>query len=156
MTDDLISFDQAGRLANVSRETVKYWVKTGRLAGIPTATTSTGKPYRFKVRRSELFESLTGAQIRELEKKIGSKLLTNGQIAQLFNFKSTLSANSMLITLGVRKYKIHNYVLISREELLQAMEDHPYYYEFIPVLHMNEKIGACGCDFCLAGYSCLT
>lgn len=150
MTDDLITFEEAGRRAHVSTETVKYWVKTGRLEGVPThITKKTGKPWRVKVRASDLRSATVDGKLQRLEKELGSKLLTVKEISSLFLMTES-QARLMVRLLKPQKHRLFNdqSFFIAYDELIALMQDSINYYEYLAVYDVNQRRLACGCEFC--------
>lgn len=79
---DLLTWEEAARIAHVSPETIKYWKKTGRLQTVPKRISErSGKPYGQLVPRSELLKAIPSERARSLKESHPGKLLTVSEIA---------------------------------------------------------------------------
>lgn len=82
MDQEVITIEEAARIAHVSRETIRYWIKTGRIQTVPKFTSRrSGKPYGQLVPRSELLKAIPSERARSLKDSHPGKLLTVNEIA---------------------------------------------------------------------------
>lgn len=130
MTDDLLTIDEAARIARVSRETIRYWIKTKRLATVPIRISErSGKPYGKLVPRSALMTASPTGKLQQLQESHPGKLLTVGQIA------STLRVTRDVVYTMINRFNLEKHYLdgwqyvVDAEELWQKMrEDYIYWY----------------------------
>lgn len=96
---DLLTIEEAARVAHVSPETIKYWKKTGRLQTVPKfISRRSGKPYGQLVPRSELLKAIPSERARALKDSHPGKLLTVSEIA------AALRCNKPTVYRLIRRY----------------------------------------------------
>lgn len=150
MTDRLLTYKEAGRRAHVSPETVKYWVKTGRLSAYPKKSKTGVRPAKVFVSQTDLDQASVGEKLRSLEEELGSRLLTVKQICREFDIAHGTARGMLQRLQPTRHYLFKNNrnFYVSYHELLDLMESHPLYYEFIAVHEKRSRQLACGCEYC--------
>ena len=130
MTDDLLTFDEAARLAYVSTETIRYWVKTKRLATEPIRISArSGRPYGKLVRRRDLLSAAPRSRAQQMKDEHPGNLLTVGEI------RSTLQITQDLAYILVNRFEMEKHYIdgwqymVDGEELWQRMRaDSIYWY----------------------------
>ena len=148
MTDDLLTYKEAARLAHVSPETVKYWRKTGRLEGVPVGKGPNGSVRR-KVRRQDLIDCMVHKKLQRWEAELGSKLLSTREVACEFDMTYN-QARRMARILELKKYQPYadRTTYYSYNELCEKMENDLNYYMYLAPHELRLKRLACGCKFC--------
>jgi hypothetical protein len=130
MTDDLLTIDEAARLAHVSTETIKYWIKTKRLATEPIRISArSGRPYGKLVRRRDLLSAAPRTRAQQLKSSHPGNLLTVGEI------RSTLKIRRELAYILVNRFDLEKHYIdgcqymVDGEQLWQKLrEDSVYWY----------------------------
>ena len=130
MTDDLLTIDEAARLAHVSRETIRYWIKTQRLASQPMwISARSGRPYGKLVRRRDLLSAAPRSRAQQMKDEHPGNLLTVGEI------RSRLGITRELAYILVNRFEMEKHYIdgcqymVDGEELWQRMrEDSIYWY----------------------------
>jgi hypothetical protein len=130
MTDELLTIDEAARLAHVSTETIKYWIKTKRLATEPIRISArSGRPYGKLVRRRDLLSAAPRTRAQQLKSSHPGNLLTVGEI------RSTLKIRRELAYILVNRFDLEKHYIdgcqymVDGEQLWQRMrEDSVYWY----------------------------
>ena len=150
MTDDLLTFDEAARLAYVSTETIKYWVKTKRISTVPKRiSVRSGKPYGQLVRRSDLTASLVSRRIQTFNEEHGVQLKNPKQLAAYFGVTDGV-ARTVIRKLDIKKYKLFPNsvdVYVDLYEVTARMSEDEYYWMYVPTALELKRL-ACGCKFC--------
>jgi len=94
MTDELLTIDEAARLAHVSRETIRYWIKTKRLASVPIRISArSGRPYGKLVRSSDVLSSEPRTKSLKLRDEHPGNLLTVNEISSRLKINRGLAYN---------------------------------------------------------------
>jgi hypothetical protein len=130
MTDDLLTIDEAARLAHVSIETIKYWIKTKRLATEPMRISArSGRPFGRLVRRRDLLSAAPKSRAEQLKSSHPGNLLTVCEIG------STLKIRRDLAYILVNRFDLEKHYIdgcqymVDGEQLWQRMrEDSVYWY----------------------------
>lgn len=129
MTDDLLTIDEAARLAHVSPETIRYWIKTERLAPVPIRISArSGKPYGKRIPRSQLAAANPVERIAHMKGSHSGNLLTVQEI------QSALQVPSDLAYRLVKYFKLEKHYIdgcqymVDGEELWQLMREDPIYW----------------------------
>jgi ribosomal protein S25 len=130
MTDELLTIDEAARLAHVTRETIRYWLKTKRLASTPIRTSArSGKPYGKLVRRTDVLAASPTTKIRMLKESHAGKLLTVSEIC------SALDINPSVAYVLIRRFNLDKvYIdgwsyMVDGEQLWHHLQsDQTYWY----------------------------
>lgn len=130
MTDELLlTYDEAARIAHVSPETIRYWVKTGRLARKYSHTSArSGRPYGRRVSHSELVAALPANREKQMKDDHPGKLLTVREVA------AALKISKHLAYILIRRYELEKFridgwtFMVDGEELHRYLEDDPTYY----------------------------
>jgi hypothetical protein len=130
MTDELLTIDEAARLAHVSTETIKYWIKTKRLATEPIRISArSGRPYGKLVRRRDLLSAAPRTRAQQLKSSHPGNLLTVGEI------RSTLKIRRELAYILVNRFDLEKHYIdgcqymVDGEQLWQKLrEDSVYWY----------------------------
>lgn len=106
MTDDLLTIGQAARLAYVSEETIRYWIKKRRLATIPARISArSGKPYGRLVRRTDVLSASPSSKAESLKASHPGNLLTVGEIS------SILEVERSTVYVLVKRYRLEKVYL---------------------------------------------
>jgi len=127
----LLSPKQAAALANVSYPTIRYWVKTGRLAKYPYPLTERSKEIykrdtgvrRYLLSKDEVLSNGTFADNQTIRKKFPNlDLMTTEEAASAF-FRTNGTISRIVKRHGLRKYRYGrgNQYLIDRAELWRAL-----------------------------------
>lgn len=119
MQNDLLTFTEAARIAHVSPETIRYWLKVGRVPkSYARIAARSGKPYGPRVRRADLEACLTSTKLERISSEIEGKLVSTRQLAGL------LQVNHELARAIERKLKPKRYYLQpkSREFFIDLYE----------------------------------
>lgn len=147
--NELLTFDEAARLAQTSPETIKYWMKTGRIKGEIVGRSKKGNRIYRQVRRQDLLDSLTDKKLQRLEEELGTRVLSVKQVEREFGVTKN-TAYAMQRKMNVKKYRIHNdrNFYMSYHELLEKMAADDYYRYFLEPHLREQKRLACGCVYC--------
>lgn len=131
---DLLTWKEAARIAQVSPETIKYWKKTGRLQTVPKRiSTRSGKPYGQLVPRSELLKAMPNERIRVLKESHPGKLLMINEIAAALRINKQL-AYKLVRRFNLKKYRVDGWnFLIDGEQLWDHLQDDPTYYWLLDI-----------------------
>tara|TARA_B110000503_G_scaffold14157_1_gene19320 strand:- start:6287 stop:6706 length:420 start_codon:yes stop_codon:yes gene_type:complete len=128
---DLLTLSEAARVAYVSRETIRYWIKTGRLAvtkGPPSARS--GRPYNTFVTRADLLKASPNWRDRELR-------ASNGHLMTVAELADTLDMNLYSTYKLIARYQLEkiyitgNSYLIDGSQVAEGMSDDPTYYHLL-------------------------
>jgi hypothetical protein len=129
MTDELLTIDEAARLAHVSTETIKYWIKTKRLATEPIRTSArSGRPYGKLVRRRDLLSAAPRTKADQMKSSHPGNLLTVGEV------RSTLRIRRELAYILVNRFELEKHYIdgcqymVDGEELWGKMREDPIYW----------------------------
>lgn len=121
-----LTFEQAARLANVSVETIRYWVKTKRLETVPIRISArSGKPYGKLVTVEGLENARPELRIKKMKQQHPGKLLTIREIAR------ELRIDAGRVYFLVKRYGLErHYVdgsqyMVDGEELWQRLTEDP-------------------------------
>ena len=127
-TATFYEIEEAARIAQVSPETIRYWIKTKRIATVPKRISArSGKPYGQLVPRDELLNAMPDEKIRRMKESHPGKLLTIREIS------AALRCSRALVYKLTRRYNLTRYqvdgwnFLVDGHELWDAMEDDPLY-----------------------------
>lgn len=118
MTDETLTIKEAASTVSVSTETIRYWMKTGRLAYKLVEN-------RTRVTRTDLLAACPVWRTRELQKAHTGNLLTVSSVSGM------LRVHPSTIYLLVRKYGLEKiYVdkwayLIDGDKLWDSLQDDP-------------------------------
>lgn len=147
--NELLTFHEAARLAKVSPETIKYWVKTGRIKGEVVGRSKKGTRTYKRVRRQDLLDSLTDKKLQRLEEELQTRLLSVKQVEREFGVTKN-TAYAIQRKLKVKKYQIHNdrNFFMDYHELVEKMAADDYYQYFLEPHLREKKRLACGCVYC--------
>jgi hypothetical protein len=137
MTDGLVTLQEAARLAHVTRGTIQYWLRTGRLAvaHIPERSEwsqrvrpGAKKPYRMQVRRADVLACSYSQRIRQLKSENAQlNLLTVREVAALCG-RNQQWVYHLAKKFEVKKYYIDAWTyMVSGAELWEKSQDDPYY-----------------------------
>lgn len=129
MEQDLLTWEEAARVAHVSPETIKYWKKTGRLQTVPKRISArSGKPYGQLVPRSELLKAIPSARARALKESHPGKLLTISEIAR--ELRTTRGQVYMLVRkFGLEKVWIDGWnYMVDGDLLWQKLEEDGFHW----------------------------
>lgn len=150
MTDDLLTFDEAARLAYVSTETIRYWVKTKRIPTVPKRISArSGKPYGQLVKRSDLTAALVPTRIKTFNEEHGLQLKTPRQLAAFLGVTDGV-ARDIIRKLEIKKHKLFTNsadIYVDLGQVLEEMSNDPYYWMYVPT-DIELKRLACKCEFC--------
>jgi hypothetical protein len=127
----LLSPKQAAALANVSYPTIRYWVKTGRLAKHPYPLAERSKEIykrdtgvrRYLLSETEVLSNGTFGDIQTVRKKFPDlDLMTTGEAASAF-FRTNGTISRIVKRHGLRKYRYGrgNEYLIDGQDLRRAL-----------------------------------
>jgi hypothetical protein len=127
----LLSPKQAAALANVSYPTIRYWVRTGRLAKYPYPLAERSKIIykrdtgvrRYLLSEDEVRSNGTSGDIETVRKKFPDlQLMTTHQAASAF-FRTEHTISRIVNRHGLRKYRYGrgNEYLVDSEELRRAL-----------------------------------
>lgn len=129
MTDELLTIEEAARLAHVSRETIRYWIKTGRLTSVPIRMSArSGRPYGQLIKKAELATASATGKLKQLQESHPGKLLTINQMC------STLGISRELGYRLLRRYNLEKHYIdgcqyvIDVDLLWQYIEEDPEYW----------------------------
>jgi hypothetical protein len=129
MTDELLTIDESARLAHVSTETIRYWIKTKRLATEPIRISArSGRPYGKLVRRRDLLSAAPRSKAEQLKSSHPGNLLTVGEI------RSTLKIRRELAYILVNRFDLEKHYIdgcqymVDGEQLWQRMREDPTYW----------------------------
>ena len=147
--DELLTFDEAARLARTSPETIKYWIKTGRIQGEVIGRSKNGHRTYRQVRRQELVDSLTDKKLQRLEEELKTRMLSVKQVELEFGITKH-TAYAMQRKLNIKKHRIHNNrnFFMSYHEVVEKMAADDYYRYFLEPHLREQKRLACGCVYC--------
>jgi hypothetical protein len=130
MTDDLLTIDEAARLAHVSTETIKYWIKTKRLATEPMRISArSGRPFGRLVRRRDLLSAAPKSRAEQLKRSHPGNLLTVGEIGSILKIRRDV-AYILVNRFDLEKHYIDGcQYMVDGEQLWQKLrEDSIYWY----------------------------
>lgn len=125
-------------MLHVSRETVQYWIKTGRLAPVVPERSEknqrrrpeTVKAWKYMVRRADVVNAATGGLESKLQTSHPDKnLLTVKQIAKILQI-NVRQVYVLINRTGVKKYPLYTgarFYLIDGEEFHWALKEDPLY-----------------------------
>jgi hypothetical protein len=150
MEDELLTLEDAARLAHVSRETIRYWIKVKRISKYPERISQrSGKPYGVRVKRGELLSSLTASKVSALEKELGDQLLTVGQVAVRLRTKPEL-VRLMVKKLGVQRHHLHNNndFVVPFGQMLDLLQTNDWYYSYYAEYKLRHRYPNHRCAFC--------
>lgn len=121
---ELLTFQEAARRAQVSIETIRYWIKTKRLATVPgPLSVRSGKPWGKRIESDALLAAAPKTRTAQLKSSHPGNLLTVREI------RTALQVNLHLAYKLVKRYSLEKtYVdrctyLVDGEKLADAMED---------------------------------
>jgi transposase-like protein len=128
LTETFYELAEAARIAQVSPETIRYWIKTKRIQTVPKRVAErSGKPYGQLVPRSQLLSAMPDERIRVLKNSHPGKLLTVREISRALQVKKTL-VYILLRRYNLQRYQVDGWnFLVDGEELWGQMEDDPIY-----------------------------
>lgn len=131
---DLLTWQEAARIAHVSPETIKYWKKTGRLQTVPKRISArSGKPYGQLVPRSELLKAIPKERIRVLKSSHPGKLLTINEIAAALQIDKNL-AYKLVRRFNLERHRVDGWnFLVDGELLWDHLQDDPTYYWLLDI-----------------------
>jgi|SRR6056300_1193004 len=129
---DLLTIDEAARIAHVSRYTISYWIKTGRIKTEPIRISKrSGKPYGKLVPRGELFKAIPGERIKELKRSHPGNLLLISEIAKTLKVRKQL-AYLLVRRYGLEKVRVDGWnFLVDGEELWDKLQGDRTYYHLL-------------------------
>lgn len=131
MTEDLVTFEEAARIAKVSPHTIKYWKKTGRLQTVPKAISArSGKPYGQLVPKSELVKAIPANRLEDMRRSHPEKnFLTVREICAILYVDRQL-VYKLAKRLELEKHWIDgwNWVVDGNQFWARLKEDHYYSY----------------------------
>lgn len=130
MTDELLTIDEAARLAQVSAETIKYWIKTKRLATEPARISArSGRPLGKLVRRRDVLSASPKSRAEQMKSSHPGNLLTVGEIRSILKIRFEL-AYILVNRFELEKHYIDGWqYMVDGEELWQKLrEDSIYWY----------------------------
>ncbi len=130
----LITPGEAAKLAHVSRETIQYWVKTGRLAKHPYPLSQKSKQIhkrdfgsrRFLLSRDEVLSNGTGSDLLKIRKKFPDLNLVTTREAANAVYLTKSHTLKLVRELGVTKYYYERGVefLVDLDELKEKFAKH--------------------------------
>lgn len=125
---NLLTIDEAARIAHVSRDTIRYWIKIGRIKPEPIRISKrSGKPYGKLVPRGELFNAMPDERIRVIKRSHPGNLLTVNEIAKELKVTKQL-AYKLIRRHGLEKIRVDGWnFLVDGHELWDKLEDDPTY-----------------------------
>lgn len=128
LTETFYEIPEAARIAHVSPETIRYWIKTKRIATVPKRISArSGRPYGQLIPRTQLLDAMPDERIRKMKESHPGKLLTIREIAALLRCNRDL-VYSLLRRYNLQRYKVDGWnFLVDGHELADAMEDDPLY-----------------------------
>jgi excisionase family DNA binding protein len=150
VSDELLTYEEAAKAAQVSRETIRYWIKVGRLQKIHTGISArSGNPTDPRIRRSDLLSSTTDEKLKGLEHKLDTQLVSIAQISARTGL-TRFAVRYMQRKFDLKKYYLHNNreFFLDWRETLDKMEDDPYYRLFVLSLKADQRKVDCGCIYC--------
>lgn len=121
---ELLTNYEAARLVSVSVHTIRYWVKTGRLAAV-----ARGAKNQSFFRRTDVLAASTRYRSQEMKKNEGDKnLITVNSVGAALGISRT-AAYSLVTRLKPTKYHIGfgREYYVDGEEIYQLLSDNPYY-----------------------------
>jgi hypothetical protein len=129
MTDDLLTVPEAARLAHVSTETIRYWIKTKRLAPVPIRIAArSGKPYGMLVPRSQLAKANPAERMTQLKSSHPGNLLTVGDIQSKLQISKDLSYK-LVKRFALEKHYIDGcQYMVDGEQLWHLLREDPIYW----------------------------
>lgn len=130
MTDDLLTIDEAARLAHVSPVTIRYWIKTKRLAPVPIRIAArSGKPYGMLVPRSQLVKANPSQRMTDLKSSHPGNLLTAREIQDKLQLPKITTAYKIINRFDLEKHYIDGcQYMVDGEELWQQLREDPTYW----------------------------
>lgn len=150
MDEDLLTLEDAARIAHVSPETIRYWIKVKRINKYPAwISKRSGKPYGARVKRGELLDSLTASKVSALESELGDTLLSPNQLAARLGIRRDL-ARIMVRKTGVKRYHLQNTheFVIPFAEFMELLEQDDWYYSYWYQYKMKHRDPSHSCVYC--------
>lgn len=136
MTDDLLTIEQAARIAHVSKETIRYWIKTKRLATVPIRISArSGRPYGQLVPRSALMTASPTGKLDQLQQSHPGKLLTVNEISRRLGVSRTIAYQL------VRKFNLEKHYIdgcqyvVDGDHLWNLLQEDPYHWYLTYKVH---------------------
>lgn len=129
MAEDLLTINEAARLVHVSPETIRYWIKTKRLATEPIRISArSGRPYGKLVRRQDLLSASPRNRAQEMKSSHPGNLLTVNEISSRLGTTKEL-AYILVNRLELEKHYIDGcQYMVDGEELWQLLREDPNYW----------------------------
>ena len=123
-----ISLTEAARLAQVSRETIKYWVKTGRLAVVHReGPLKRGRPGR-QVLRQDVIAATHANREAQLKKSHPGNLLTIRDICRILKIQPALTWK-LINRFSLEKTYIDGWsYMVDGEVLYEKLQEDPTYW----------------------------
>lgn len=124
--------EEAARIAQVSPETIRYWIKTKRIDTVPKRISArSGKPYGQLVPRLQLLDAMPDEKIRRMKDSHPGKLLTIREISAALRCKRDL-VYKLTRRYNLTRYQVDGWnFLVDGHELWDAMEDDPLYFRLL-------------------------
>lgn len=131
-TETFYEIAEAARIAHVSPETIRYWIKTKRIQTVPKRISArTGKPYGQLVPRGQLLSAMPDERIRILKKQHPGKLFTIREIAAALEISLGL-AYKLTRRYELERIRIDGWnFLVDGEQMWDKMQDDPTYYHLL-------------------------
>ena len=129
--EQLYTIRQAARSLKVSPHTIRYWVRTKRLA--PVARKGRGVRSAHLFRRTDVVSASTKGQLEDLKREEGVKnLITVTEMGTYLGISRT-AAYAIVTRYKPTKYWIpsHSQYYIDGEEVYILLQDSPYYRAII-------------------------
>ena len=127
-TETFYEISEAARIAQVSPETIRYWIKTKRILTVPKRISKrSNKPYGQLVPRTQLLDAMPDERIKRYKTQHEGNLLTIQETSR------TLGVTRALVYKLIRRYELEKIqvdgwtFLIDGEELFDKMQDDPQY-----------------------------
>lgn len=137
MHDETVTIDEAARLAHVSRGTIQYWLRTGRLAvdHVPPRSEwservrpGAKKPYGIRVRRADVLAATFQQRAQSLKLEHSDlNLLTVRELAGVLS-RGEEWARAIVRRFELKKYYVDRWsYMVSGAELWEKAQESPHY-----------------------------
>jgi len=126
-TQNLLTIDEAARIAHVSPETIRYWKKTGRIQTVPRSISKrSGKPYGWLVPSEELEKARPDRRIEIMRGSHPGNLLTAREIAKELGLRNSSRAYFLIRRYGLERHYVDGVqYLVDGNKLWEHIQEDP-------------------------------
>ena len=125
--ENLLTIDEAARIAHVSPATIVYWKKTGRIQTVPKFISKrSGKPHGWLVPADQLEKARPDRRMELLKRSHPGNLLTAREISRALGLRDCSRAYFLIRRYGLQRYYVDGVqYMVDGEELWARIEEDP-------------------------------